>query len=774
MAAKKKKQTRSKKKKQQDDLEFNAGFDEGVEQLSIRDFTEQAYLNYSMYVILDRALPHVGDGLKPVQRRIIYAMSELGLKATAKFKKSARTVGDVLGKFHPHGDSACYEAMVLMAQPFSYRYTLLEGQGNWGSPDDPKSFAAMRYTESRLSHYADLLLGELGQGTVDWAPNFDGSLDEPVILPAQVPNILMNGTTGIAVGMATDIPPHNLTEVLKATIHLIDNPKARVSDLCKYIKGPDYPTDAEIITPRKDINAMYKKGGGSIRMRAVYEKDSEDIIVTALPHQASPAKILEQIASQMRAKKLPMVVDLRDESDHENPTRLVVVRKNKDVDADELMTHLFATTDLERTYRVNMNLIDLEGRPGTMSLLDILQNWLTFRSTTVTRRLENRLDIVNKRLHLLAASLIAFLNIDEVIRIIRKEEKPKEKLIKRFKLDDVQANYILDTRLRQLARLEEMKIKSEQKELRAEGKELEAILGSKSRLKTLIKNELKFILESYGDKRRCKIVAKDAAVAMDESDLISAEPITIILSKKGLARAARSHDIDAFELNYKAGDECQASAFGMSNKPVVFIDSSGRTYTTLGNTLPSARGQGEPLTGRFTPPPGASFCGMMAGEPDQLFLLATDAGFGFIISLEEMITKNKKGKSIMKVPEGATVLPPVPVNDMETDWVVAATNDGSMLIHHISELPVLPKGKGIKILNIPPAKAKNHTEYLSAITVINEEDTLSIYSGTRHKVFDASDMQDYEGERAQRGRKLPQGYRNVWRLAPVVEVEDEE
>ena len=773
MAAKKKKQTRSKKKKQQDDLDFNAGFDEGVEQLSIRDFTEQAYLNYSMYVILDRALPHVGDGLKPVQRRIIYAMSELGLKASSKFKKSARTVGDVLGKFHPHGDSACYEAMVLMAQPFSYRYTLLEGQGNWGSPDDPKSFAAMRYTESRLSHYADLLLGELGQGTVDWAPNFDGSLDEPVILPAQVPNILMNGTTGIAVGMATDIPPHNLTEVLKATIHLIDNPKARVSDLCRYIKGPDYPTDAEIITPRKDINAMYKKGGGSIRMRAVYEKDGEDIIITALPHQASPAKILEQIASQMRAKKLPMVVDLRDESDHENPTRLVVVRKNKDVNADELMTHLFATTDLERTYRVNMNLIDLEGRPGTMTLLDILKNWLTFRDTTVTRRLENRLDIVNKRLHLLAALLIAFLNIDEVIRIIRKEEKPKEKLIKRFKLDDVQANYILDTRLRQLARLEEVKIKSEQKELRAEGKELETTLGSKSRLKTLIKNELKSILDNYGDKRRCKIVEKDAAVAMDESDLISAEPITVILSQKGLVRAGKGHEIDAFELNFKAGDACQASAFGMSNQPVVFIDSSGRTYTTLGHTIPSARGQGEPLSGRFTPPPGASFCGMMAGDPEQLFLLATDAGFGFIISLEEMITKNKKGKAIIKVPEGSTVLPPVPVSDMETNWVVAVTNDGSMLIHHIAELPQLPKGKGIKIFNISSAKAKKHTEYLTAITVINEDERLSIYSGTRHKIFDAADMQDYEGERAQRGRKLPQGYRNVWRLAPVVEEQEE-
>ncbi len=773
MATKKKKQTRSKKKQQQDGLDFNAGFDAGVEQLSLRDFTEKAYLDYSMYVILDRALPHVGDGLKPVQRRIIYAMSELGLKATAKFKKSARTVGDVLGKFHPHGDSACYEAMVLMAQPFSYRYTLLEGQGNWGSPDDPKSFAAMRYTESRLSQYADLLLGELGQGTAEWAPNFDGSLDEPVILPAQVPNILMNGTTGIAVGMATDVPPHNLTEVLNATIHLLDNPKAKVRELCKFIKGPDYPTDAEIITPRKDIVAMYEKGGGSIRMRSVYEKDGDDIIITALPHQASPAKILEQIASQMQAKKLPMVVDLRDESDHENPTRLVVVRKNKNVDADELMTHLFATTDFERTYRVNMNLIDLDGRPGTMNLFDILTNWLSFRIQTVTRRLEYRLEKVNKRLHLLDASLIAFLNLDEVIRIIRKEDKPKEKLIKRFKLDEVQADYILDTRLRQLARLEEMKIKAEQKELRAEGAELEKILGSKARLKTLIKKELKAVLDNYGDKRRCKIISREAAQAMDESSLISADPITIILSQKGLVRAAKGHEIDTFELNYKAGDACQAFALGKNNQIAVFIDSTGRTYTTMGHTLPSARGQGEPLTGRFTPPPGASFCGVMAGAPEQLFLLATDAGFGFVISLEEMVTKNKKGKAIIKVPEGATVLPPVPVTDMETNWVVAATNDGNMLIHHIAELPQLPKGKGIKILNIPPAKSKNHLEYLAAVTIINEDDTLSIYSGKRHKVFEAADMEPFEGERAQRGRKLPQGYRNVWRLAPVVDVDEE-
>lgn len=768
-----KKQTRRKKSARNSPRHDASVFEANAEVLPVRDFTEKAYLDYSMYVILDRALPHVGDGLKPVQRRIVYAMSELGLKASAKFKKSARTVGDVLGKFHPHGDSACYEAMVLMAQPFSYRYPLLEGQGNWGSPDDPKSFAAMRYTESRLSAFSELLLAELGQGTVDWAANFDGTLEEPVLLPARVPHVLLNGTTGIAVGMATDIPPHNLSEVVKASIHLLDNPKATVKELCKIIKGPDYPTYAEIITPRRDIVAMYETGRGSIRMRAVYEREGDDIIVTALPHQASPAKILEQIASQMQAKKLPMVVDLRDESDHESPTRLVIVPKsNRVVDANELMTHLFATTDLERTYRVNMNVIGLNGRPGVMNLRDMLVNWLKYRTQTVTRRLECRLEKIIRRLHLLDGLLKAFLNLDEVIQIIRKEDEPKLKLMKRFKLTEVQADYILDTRLRQLARLEEIKIKAEQKELRTEKAGIEKLLGSKLRLKTLIKKELKATLEQYADKRRSRLVEREAAQALDESALISADPITIVLSEKGWVRAAKGHEIDPYTLTYKAGDSCLDSAFGKANQPVVFIDSTGRTYTSVGHTLPSARGQGEPLTGRFNPPSGATFCGVMAGDADQLYLLSTDAGFGFIVSLEELTTKNKKGKVVLKVSEGAKVLPPVLVTDMETNWVAAATNDGRMLIHHIAELPQLPRGKGIKILNIPSARVKTHDEYLTAVTIINEDDNLIVYSGKRHKIFKAEDMEPFEGERAQRGRKLPQGFRSVWRMMPEVKAEE--
>ncbi len=746
--------------------------DYNIEQMPLRTFAEKAYLDYSMYVILDRALPHIGDGLKPVQRRIIYAMSELGLKASAKFKKSARTVGDVLGKFHPHGDSACYEAMVLMAQPFSYRYPLLHGQGNWGSPDDPKSFAAMRYTESKLSAIADLLLSELGQGTVDWHPNFDGSLEEPAILPAQVPHVLLNGTTGIAVGMATDIPPHNLTEIINATIHLIDNPKATVKQLCKMVKGPDYPTDAEIITPKQDIVAMYEKGHGSIRMRATYEVERGDIVVTALPHQASPAKVLEQIASQMNAKKLPMVVDLRDESDHENPTRLVIVPKSNRVEVDELMAHLFATTDLERTYRINMNVIGLNGRPSVRNLQSMLTEWLKFRTETVKRRLTHRLDKINARLHILDGLLIAYLNIDEVIKIIRENDKPKPILMKRFKLSDIQAEAILELKLRHLAKLEEMSIKTEKRELAAEKAMLEKILNSAARLKTLIKNELKAILDDFGDKRRSKIIARESAQAMDESALISSDPVTIVISEKGWVRAAKGHEVDPYTLAYKAGDECLDSAMGKSNQPAVFIDSTGRTYTLTAHTLPSARGQGEPLTGRFNPPAGASFRGVMTGNPEQLFLLATDAGFGFIVKLEELITKNRKGKAILKVTEGAKVLPPVPVSDMETSWVAAVTNDGNLLIHHIEELPILPKGKGVKILNIPTAKAKTRAEYLSAITVINEVDSLVIHSGKRHKVLKPEDMEVYEGERAQRGRKLPQGYRNVTRMHPLPEVDE--
>ena len=740
--------------------------EDNIERLPLKTFTEKAYLDYSMYVILDRALPHIGDGLKPVQRRIIYAMSELGLKAGSKFKKSARTVGDVLGKFHPHGDSACYEAMVLMAQPFSYRYTLLEGQGNWGSPDDPKSFAAMRYTESRLSAYADLLLSELGMGTVEWQPNFDGSLNEPKLLPARVPNVLLNGTTGIAVGMATDIPPHNLGEVCNATIHLLDNPKATLSELCKFVKGPDYPTDAEIITPKADIKKMYETGHGSIRMRGRYEIEAGDIIITALPHQTSPAKILEQIAALMMAKKLPMVVDLRDESDHENPTRLVIVPKSNRIDVDGLMHHLFATTDLERTYRVNMNVIGLNGRPGVRNLQQMLSEWLTYRTDTVRRRLEYRLDKVSKRLHILDGLLIAFLNIDEVIKIIRTNDKPKPVLMERFKLSDIQAEAILELKLRHLAKLEEMTIKGEKKELAEERDMLEKTLSSRTRMKTLIKNELKEVIDNFADKRRSPIVARDAAQAMDETALISSDPITVVLSDKGWVRAAKGHEVDPLSLSYKAGDHFLDSKPGKTNQLAIFIDSTGRCYALPTHTLPSARGQGEPLTGRLSPPDGATFRGLVMGDPNQLCLLATDQGYGFIIKLEDLVTRNKKGKGILKVPPGAKVLPPILVKDMETHWVAAATNEGRLLIHHIEELPILPRGKGVKIINIPSAKLKTGEEFVTAITVINEDDSIVIHSGKRHKVLKPADMEHYEGERAQRGHKLPQGFRSVERMLP--------
>ncbi len=746
--------------------------DDNVDLLPLKTFAEQAYLDYSMYVILDRALPNIGDGLKPVQRRIVYAMSELGLRAGTKFKKSARTVGDVLGKFHPHGDSACYEAMVLMAQPFSYRYTLLEGQGNWGSPDDPKSFAAMRYTESRLSAYANLLLSELGQGTVDWLPNFDGSLEEPKQLPARVPNILLNGTTGIAVGMATDIPPHNLREVGNACIHLLKTPKATLADLMKFVKGPDYPTEAEIITPRKEIKAMYNKGTGSIRMRAKYEKEKGDIIITALPHQTSPAKVLEQLAAQMTAKKLPMVVDLRDESDHENPTRLIIVPKSKQIDVDELMTHLFATTDLERTYRVNMNVIGLDGRPGVKNLREMLLEWIEYRLNTVTRRLEYRLTKVKERLHLLDGLLIAFLNLDKVIRIIRKEDEPKKALIKAFKLSEIQADYILDTRLRQLARLEEMKIKAEQKELRKERKEIEGILGSKAKLKTLVRNELKADIDEFGDARRSPIVSREAAQAMDETELISSEPVTIVLSEKGFVRAAKGHEVDPITMNYKAGDQYLDSAMTSSNQLAIFIDSTGRTYAVQCHTLPSARGLGEPLASRLNPPPGSKFCGVVTGASDSLVLLTSDAGYGFVTTIEDMITRNKKGKVLMKVPPGVSVLPPVIVPSMEDYWVVMVTSAGNMLIHHIDEIPVMPKGKGIKIINIPAAKLKSRDEIATAVAVINDQDSLQITSGKRQKIFSQDDMASFEGERAQRGHKLPPGLRAVERLIPIHEEQE--
>ncbi len=734
---------------------------EGVEQLPLKAFTEKAYLDYSMYVIMDRALPHIGDGLKPVQRRIVYAMSELGLKATAKYKKSARTVGDVLGKFHPHGDSACYEAMVLMAQPFSYRYPLIDGQGNWGAPDDPKSFAAMRYTESRLSKYAELLLSEVGQGTVDWVPNFDATLEEPAVLPARVPNLLLNGTTGIAVGMATDIPPHNLREVVAACVHLLENPRATVEELCEHVPGPDFPTFAEIITPRADLLKMYAKGGGSVRARAVWEKEDGAVVITALPHQVSGSRVMEQIAAQMQAKKLPMVEDLRDESDHENPTRLVIVPRSNRVDLDQLMAHLFATTDLERSYRVNMNIIGLDGRPQVKDLRSLLGEWLVFRTDTVRRRLEHRLEKVKHRLHLLDGLLVAFLNLDEVIRIIRGEDEPKPVLMQRFALSEEQADYILDTKLRQLARLEEMKIRAEQEALAAERDRLEKTLGSKQRLKTLVKKELLADAEEYGDARRSPIVEREAAQALDETALISADPVTIVLSEKGWIRAAKGHEVDATALNYKAGDAFRAAVLGRSNQLAVFLDSTGRSYSIPAHTLPSARGQGEPLTGRVNPPDGAQFVDVLAGRPDDRYLLASDAGYGFVTKLESMFAKNKAGKALLNLPRGAKVLPVCPVTDVNTDRIAAVTTEGRLLVIPLSELPEMAKGKGNKIIGIPAARVLDREEYVVGIAVIPEGESLTILSGKRHLTLKAKDLEHYAGERGRRGAKLPRGFQRV-------------
>ena len=737
---------------------------EGIEQQPLAEFTEKAYLDYSMYVILDRALPFIGDGLKPVQRRIVYAMSELGLNATAKHKKSARTVGDVLGKYHPHGDSACYEAMVLMAQPFSYRYPLVDGQGNWGSADDPKSFAAMRYTESKLAPYAEVLLRELGQGTVNWVPNFDGSLQEPETLPARLPNVLLNGGTGIAVGMATDILPHNLKEVASACIRLLEQPKSTLEEICEHIKGPDFPTEAEIITPRNEILETYRTGHGNIRQRAVYEAENGDLVVTALPYQVSGNKVLEQIAQQMIAKKLPMVEDLRDESDHENPTRIVIVPRSNRVNKDELMNHLFATTDLERSYRVNMNMIGIDGRPQVKNLLSLLNEWIKFRSVTVRRRLQWRLDKVNKRLHILDGLLIAYLNIDEVIAIIRENDKPKPVLMKRFKITDEQAEAILELKLRHLAKLEEMKIRGEQDDLSAERDSLEKILASARRLKTLIRKEIMEDAEKFGDERRSPIIERGAAQAISETALISSEPITVVLSKKGWVRAAKGHDIDARKLNYKSGDEFQASATGKSNQLAVFLDSSGRAYTLPAHKLPSARGQGDPLTSYFTLPAGASFVSVMIGDPDQLYLVGSSFGYGFVVRLGDMHARTKTGKAMLNVGKQARALPAVPVRDLELDYIIAITTEGHMLVTELSELPQMARGKGNKIINIPGARLKAGDETVVALSLIQDGEKLTVHSGRKYKVMKPDEVDSYYGERGRRGLKLPRGYRSVDRL----------
>lgn len=735
-----------------------------IEQRALADFTEQAYLNYSMYVILDRALPHIGDGLKPVQRRIIYAMSELGLKVGAKYKKSARTIGDVLGKFHPHGDSAAYEAMVLMAQPFSFRYTLVDGQGNWGSPDDPKSFAAMRYTESKLTAFSDLLLSELEQGTVDWVPNFDGTLDEPAVLPARVPALLLNGTTGIAVGMATDIPPHNLREVVNACLHLLDNPGASIAELCEHVLGPDYPTEAEIITSPSDLVAMYATGRGSLKMRALWKKEDGDIIITALPHQVSGNKIMEQIAQQMQAKKLPMVEDLRDESDHENPTRLVIIPRSNRIDVDALMNHLFATTDLEKNYRVNMNMIGLDGRPAVKNLQQMLSEWLVFRQDTVRRRLQYRLDKVEQRLHLLEGLLIAFLNLDEVIHLIRTEDEPKAILMARFGLTEDQTDYILDTRLRQLARLEEMKIRGEQDALAKERDELQAVLESPRKLKNLVRKELQEVALKHGDARRSPLVQRAEAQAFTESELLSVDPITVVLSEKGWIRAAKGHDIDPVSLSYKSGDGFMQAVRGRSNQPVLLLDSTGRSYSLAAHNLPSARGQGEPLTGKLSPPPTATFVSMLMGNDDERVLLATDAGYGFVAKLSDLQSKNRSGKTLLSVPEKANVLPPCLVRDINTDLLIAISNEGRLLVFALSELPELAKGKGNKIMNIPSARLQTREEYLASVAIVSKNQQLLVYSGKRHTVLKGSDFDEYRGERGRRGNKLPRGFQNVDRI----------
>ncbi|MCQ4315459.1 DNA topoisomerase IV subunit A [Stutzerimonas zhaodongensis] len=734
---------------------------DGVERRSLADFTEQAYLNYSMYVIMDRALPHIGDGLKPVQRRIIYAMSELGLNADSKHKKSARTVGDVLGKFHPHGDSACYEAMVLMAQPFSYRYTLVDGQGNWGAPDDPKSFAAMRYTEARLSRYSEVLLTELGQGTVDWVPNFDGTLNEPATLPARLPNLLLNGTTGIAVGMATDVPPHNLREVAAACVRLLDDPKTTVEQLCEHVQGPDYPTEAEIITPRADLLKIYETGRGSVRMRAVYRVEDGDIVVTALPHQVSGSKVLEQIAAQMQAKKLPMVADLRDESDHENPCRIVIIPRSNRVDADELMQHLFATTELESSYRVNTNVIGLDGRPQVKNLQVLLSEWLAYRINTVRRRLQFRLDKVEKRLHLLEGLLVAFLNLDEVIHIIRTEDQPKPVLMARFELSELQADYILDTRLRQLARLEEMKIRGEQDELAKEREKLLALLGSEAKLKKLVRKELIADAETYGDDRRSPIVARAEARALSENELLPSEPVTVVISEKGWARCAKGHDIDATGLSYKAGDGFRAAAAGRSNQYAVFIDSTGRSYSLAAHSLPSARGQGEPLTGRLTPPPGASFECVMLPDDEALYVIASDAGYGFVVRGEDLQAKNKAGKALLSLPSGARVVAPRPLKNRDQDWLAAVTTEGRLLVFPVRDLPQLGKGKGNKIIGIPGDRVASREEYLTDLAVLPEGSTLVLQAGKRTLSLKSDDLEHYKGERGRRGNKLPRGFQRV-------------
>ncbi len=736
----------------------------------IHFFAEKAYLAYAMSVIMDRSLPFIGDGLKPVQRRIVYAMSELGLKATAKFKKSARTVGDVLGKFHPHGDTACYEAMVLMAQDFSYRYPLVEGQGNIGSIDDPKSFAAMRYTEARLSRYAETLLSELGMGTVQWGPNFDGTLEEPLTLPARLPNILLNGASGIAVGMATDIPPHNLNEVVAACMLLLDNPKADLEELCEHIQGPDFPTGAEIVTPREEILEAYRSGRGAVRMRACWERENGDVVITALPYQVSPSKVIEQIAVQMTAKKLPMVADIRDEGDHDEPVRVVLTPRSNRVDCDELMLHLFATTDLERTYKINMNTIGLDRKPKVRGLRETLEQWLEYRKQTVRRRLQFRLDQVLERLHILDGLLIALFNIDEVIRIIRTSDDPKAQLIKAFRLTARQAEAILQMRLRHLARLEEEKLRNEHKELADERKELEKILDSSARFKTLIKKELLADARLYGDERRSAIVQRSGARAISRTELAPVEPVTVVLSRTGWVRTAKGHDLDPRELIYKSGDGFLSAAQGKSNHSAVFLDTTGRAYTGSPADFPSARTYGTPLTGLFTLPPGAYFMAVMMGPVDQRLLAVSSAAYGFVTRLEHLVSRNQKGKAFLSLPLGAAPLHPIILqHPVDLLYAAAVTLQGRLLVFPLEQLPELPKGKGNKIIHIPPADLKSGADGLKHLVLLPDLTALTVHAGKRHFTLTPGNLTDFIGDRGKRGRKLPRGFRNVDALVAEIQ-----
>ncbi|MDB9975074.1 DNA topoisomerase IV subunit A [Candidatus Thioglobus sp.] len=734
----------------------------GIERQSVGEYSERAYLDYSMYVILDRALPFIGDGLKPVQRRIIYAMSELGLKSTAKFKKSARTVGDVLGKFHPHGDSACYEAMVLMAQPFSYRYPFIDGQGNWGAPDDPKSFAAMRYTESKLSPYADLLLAEINKGTVSWTDNFDGTIQEPLQLPAQVPNLLLNGTSGIAVGMATDVPPHNLLEVIAACIQLLEKPSTELDELMQIIPAPDYPTDAYIVSSKEDLRQMYETGNGSVKMRAGYIKEDGEIVIESLPYQTSGAKVITQIAAQMRNKKLPLVEDLRDESDHENPTRLVIVPRSNRVDCEQLMLHLFATTDLEKNYRVNMNVIGLNGKPQVKPLIPLLKEWLEFRMQVVVNRLQSRLDKILDRLHILDGLLIAYLNIDEVIAIIRREEKPKPVLIEQFKISEIQAEAILELKLRHLAKLEEVKIQSEADELGKERKSIELLLSSETRLKTYIKKELRVILEEFGDKRRCQIISDvSSAQAFNDQDMIPAENVTVVLSEKGWVKAAKGHEIDSSSLNYKSGDTYLKDAKGRSNQMAFFIDSTGRSYSILANSLPSARGQGEPLTGKLTPPLGAEFIDVVMGKDEQAVILSSDAGYGFVSTLGNLNSKTKSGKHLITLSKQARANRLAIVEDVDNHYVAVATNRARLLIFPISELPHLSKGKGNKLIQIANKDFIDREEFVIGVCAIKDNQKLKVQYGKKHKKYSFEELVNFVSHRARKGLILPGVFKKV-------------